>query len=101
LVPDYPPHCFPTRRSSDLAAPYPGGEPDRIVGCLGAVDAGEDPKPVATLLAQRLKFLLREHLVPGDLRHGFPSDPFQQWPVEHRSEEHTSELQSRENLVCR
>src|SRR5436305_14609300 len=41
---------------------------------------------------QLLSALAVEHDVCGDLRHH---------PVDHRSEEHTSELQSRPHLVCR
>src|SRR2546430_13499634 len=37
--------------------------------------------------------------VPLDAR--WPTDPFDLVPRPHRSEEHTSELQSQSNLVCR
>src|SRR5690606_41747444 len=62
---------FPTRRSSDLA----GGTTFRAL----VADAGEVAVVVARFLA------LLELFKEG----------------EERSEEHTSELQSRENLVCR
>src|SRR5207302_7809807 len=82
-------HSFPTRRSSDLLLPGPdahgtggagGGEADALRGGqprLGEPDAA---------------------LAPADGRHR------RRRPVGGhggRSEEHTSELQSRENLVCR
>src|SRR5207302_11097900 len=66
-------HSFPTRRSSDL-----------FRGCLDAI--GE---LVAKVGAERV--IVKETgcgIGPADLRN-------------QRSEEHTSELQSRENLVCR
>src|SRR5690606_41290931 len=87
-------HSFPTRRSSDLALrsqsivapvpepsrPFPRSSPARA-GCGGhacppraLVDTDRFPRPAAC------------------------------WPrpsQRSRSEEHTSELQSRENLVCR
>src|SRR5690606_40535293 len=90
---------YPTRRSSDLPAP------DEAVPDLQAPHLGAGIRPdrvshrVARagklLLGRRLSLhgadglLLRGRRVPGDL------------PPLARSEEHTSELQSRENLVCR
>src|SRR5690606_42006809 len=93
------PHSFPTRRSSDLGAriylhtalhPYPGttttraGLPFCVTPSLGY-------------------YFLRSHA--SHCHH--PKDPAAPgWLVSEaspgtRSEEHTSELQSRENLVCR
>src|SRR5207302_3921768 len=87
------PHSFPTRRSSDLvrhaihasrhvdAVPVNGGRLRQVVG-------EDDAYKVAFAHAQ----LWPRYLVvvsPGSRRLAF------------RSEEHTSELQSRENLVCR
>src|SRR5207302_9734344 len=87
-------HSFPTRRSSDLGnglrlelVATEVGEPDHVVrdrACSGA----RDRLPAAleyergALVTDR-RWLARVH------------DALQ------RSEEHTSELQSRENLVCR
>src|SRR5690606_40369446 len=90
-------HSFPTRRSSDLRAPTPDevraallawkvvkhvksnaivfGGKDRVL----AIGAGQTSRVDAVKLAAS-----KAHL-----------------PLEDRSEEHTSELQSRENLVCR
>src|SRR5690606_40642427 len=84
-------HSFPSRRSSDL----PAGRPRQ---CNGRLDprrrrntergAGLKDSPV---LAERLLF---HHELPAcRLLHMHTRVP--------RSEEHTSELQSRENLVCR
>src|SRR5690606_41257221 len=79
-----PLHSFPTRRSSDLALA-------RLH--LDAVHGGTD-RDVAQ--RQGVAHLdrgvgARDHLVPG----------LQALGRDDRSEEHTSELQSRENLVCR
>src|SRR5690606_41689965 len=72
-------HSFPTRRSSDL-----GGE-----GHLELVPQ-HGHRVDATLLDRG-----RGHLVELDLQAAFRCEAVE------RSEEHTSELQSRENLVCR
>src|SRR5690606_41398890 len=73
-------HSFPTRRSSDLrrraAGPIAGKPPTRRWQC-GANRPISALMPTATILP--------------------PLAPF----AAVRSEEHTSELQSRENLVCR
>src|SRR5207253_6716847 len=88
---------FPTRRSSDLT----NFQGERLVASIGAV-AGMDQ-------------LVQESLRYGNERSAFerPLIKFQVWRhkfVEHltaieaarwRSEEHTSELQSRGHLVCR
>src|SRR5438445_8163643 len=67
-------HSFPTRRSSDLA---------------------RAPSPRSSLPAQRAEPLApRQPPVP-------PSEATAPSPTISRSEEHTSELQSRQYLVCR
>src|SRR5690606_41424671 len=69
-------HSFPTRRSSDLVTgPSSSRRPHAMDGCARAPDLGEQRR-------QGLHHRTRTR------------DPL-------RSEEHTSELQSRENLVCR
>src|SRR5207302_5811181 len=86
------PHSFPTRRSSDLARSHQvlrersAGAP---VDDASALERREHGLVVA-LRAERPE--LHRH----EVRHGLV-------PVQDpdRSEEHTSELQSRENLVCR
>src|SRR5690606_39605576 len=81
-----PLHSFPTRRSSDLLeqaferAGELAGAPHRIRPC-GAVGHAQ--------------FLDHQHEIIARDRVEDVADP------PHRSEEHTSELQSRENLVCR
>src|SRR5690606_40462753 len=80
------PSSFPTRRSSDLSSlPVssrlccPGGRPP-------------DPRPVGVPVAVMSAAPCRS--APGRRPPGCAVPP-------RRSEEHTSELQSRENLVCR
>src|SRR5690606_41631373 len=81
---------FPTRRSSDLV---PGRDEDRVVAePAGAARLADHPpahlplhRPLATIGQHERR---RTHERPAPVLVG-------------RSEEHTSELQSRENLVCR
>src|SRR5690606_40457637 len=73
-------HSFPTRRSSDLRPPWPGAW--RTVACVGD-RAAQGPRRLRRRRAHAAEGC-------GVLRR-----------VRDRSEEHTSELQSRENLVCR
>src|SRR5207253_8893873 len=74
-------HSFPTRRSSDLDSQLQGLELQLF-----------SPAPVYPALD--------EALLADSLQHSLevlgPADPFNE-----RSEEHTSELQSRGHLVCR
>src|SRR5690606_41572330 len=74
-------HSFPTRRSSDLAAPWSGG--------------GARHRRINPSLSPSRR---RAGCTPPDFRH--LCDQSGAW-ARRRSEEHTSELQSRENLVCR
>src|SRR5690606_41185763 len=77
-------HSFPTRRSSDLA------EGDRAADGAGAGEPGAVQRP-----ADRGG----EGTGPAGRR---PAQPGADGAADRgRSEEHTSELQSRENLVCR
>src|SRR5690606_41156229 len=78
-------HSFPTRRSSDLT-PFPAQtrtapvSPALHLSCMqyaAALDPGMEQAPWGTVFA------------------------FKRTSTLARSEEHTSELQSRENLVCR
>src|SRR5690606_41025684 len=89
-----PPHSFPTRRSSDLL------HPRRITSISAAAVTGGGPGIASTYLAHRALRccpmrcpVINVHLRPGAQPAPYGLDP--------RSEEHTSELQSRENLVCR
>src|SRR5690606_41886819 len=70
--------CFPTRRSSDLLPRHVRGVP---------------VEPERLAVVDRLQRAHARPVVVGDLA-GVHL-------VRERSEEHTSELQSRENLVCR
>src|SRR5690606_41796835 len=76
-------HSFPTRRSSDLRPLVPQPREDRLV-----VARARGP-PARGVRLMAIKGSLREASLPDVLQ------------LLARSEEHTSELQSRENLVCR
>src|SRR5690606_42077853 len=76
------PHSLPTRRSSDLPSPSPPRGPT-----ARARPARPPRPPGGPALAGQ----------PGPQRRSAGPRP----AAVHRSEEHTSELQSRENLVCR
>src|SRR5690606_42063615 len=83
-------HSFPTRRSSDL----------------GKVEGAADRQGVGAI--ELYKVFLLEQIIGGKLGvfdQQFSKFGFQLGSVPalflERSEEHTSELQSRENLVCR
>src|SRR5690606_41863502 len=96
----YPPHhqtlpTFPTRRSSDLATGTEASQADQQGQPGRAAPLG--PGRGRGLLDGGLRSLFT------DLRGGFAHESFlmHQSPAPGRSEEHTSELQSRENLVCR
>src|SRR5690606_42153670 len=92
---------FPTRRSSDLAGG--GGHPAAHAPALG--EDRNDGKAGAPAEGQRLSTAYPEkprslaiRLAVGCRTIG---DLFRGVALRGRSEEHTSELQSRENLVCR
>src|SRR5690606_41790097 len=76
------PHSFPTRRSSDL----PGGAQHRPRDARRRIREREDGEPAGGPVLQPPQRLDAEE---DEVR------------LVLRSEEHTSELQSRENLVCR
>src|SRR5207302_11285076 len=94
-------HPFPTRRSSDLAAwplaaraQQPGGRMRRI-GVLMSQSA-DDAGALALISAFAQGLQERGWTIGGNIRIEY------RWGAGDldRSEEHTSELQSRENLVC-
>src|SRR5206468_5834019 len=91
LPPPAPPP-FPTRRSSDLALP---GDADATRGCFVTLHqkSGELRGCIGTFERQPLWQAVRNMAVAAAL-----NDP--RFPPL-RSEEHTSELQSRSDLVCR
>src|SRR5690606_41484397 len=81
-------HSFPTRRSSDLPS-------NAIFATYGNIPAHEHHEKFEELALKRFDKLDIELPVRDEKR------MFAPMRVEQRSEEHTSELQSRENLVCR
>src|SRR5690606_39989376 len=90
-------HSFPTRRSSDLpdigvrVAQHLSVKNKLISGDEDKQFLGEESEWLAQYSKRKLETKHYEYFVFGH-RH---------LPMEIRSEEHTSELQSRENLVCR
>src|SRR5438552_12749581 len=76
-------HSFPTRRSSDLAAP---------------LMAGND---VRTMTAVTRDMLTNKEVIAVDQDSLGVQGMLVQEPAPDRSEEHTSELQSPDHLVCR
>src|SRR5690606_41799635 len=84
-------HSFPTRRSSDL------------IGLFGGFHLFRYPDdPLTQIDPHGLDFKTVDF---SGSRHLYPVEPGQlnivKIVMQGRSEEHTSELQSRENLVCR
>src|SRR5436309_15766847 len=76
-------HSFPTRRSSDLSVRHPDLLSPRVI-------------------RQRLHFAeLQRDLALGRAADRADRGNVEALAYDARSEEHTSELQSRENLVCR
>src|SRR5690606_41739992 len=88
---------FPTRRSSDLIDSYYKGRPLGSIGHMAAFSFHETKNIISgeggMLVINDERFVDRAEIIreKGTNRSQF----FR------RSEEHTSELQSRENLVCR
>src|SRR5438046_4651203 len=80
-------HSFPTRRSSDLLAPV------AAFICRPPLHPSAISRPVCDSLPNDL---YRKHVVPQQ-----PRRTVLRSSVRRRSEEHTSELQSLTNLVCR
>src|SRR5947209_12366523 len=83
-------HSFPTRRSSDLESGSIGPRHDCAAHAASPFKASREPsRPTRTghPAAARWRAATK------------PSPPL--LPGPHRSEEHTSELQSRQYLVCR
>src|SRR5690606_40712137 len=92
-------HSFPTRRSSDLVRGSWGSSsawrPRAVSSTTTAVSTNSSP-PTATPSPRSRPPLLGAPRRPVWRGRAHVSDQ-----VSERSEEHTSELQSRENLVCR
>src|SRR5690606_41471303 len=92
---------FPTRRSSDLGScgGYIAGGSLRSPGGDRSPDGRTDHDHRPDLLHPRLTRLPGSGAVPADTALGWPGAGWdRKWTLA-RSEEHTSELQSRENLV--
>src|SRR5690606_41346490 len=93
-----PLHSFPTRRSSDLA--YPAAEHEKDIQIADAdIQAWYDKNKQSLELPEQVSadyLLLDEAAAMANLPQ-ISDDELRKY----RSEEHTSELQSRENLVCR
>src|SRR5690606_41983974 len=96
-----PPHSFPTRRSSDLSPEIRAFTPPG--GILPVAD--RIPRPSVERAVLHVHHEVRHHVraemislvddAPQPVRTGLHREPRAV-----KSEEHTSELQSRENLVC-
>src|SRR5207249_11796434 len=86
-------HSFPTRRSSDLRA----REVDGVHGITACARASRAPR-AGTPRPPRRKDSARSARTRSAPSPGFPGACA---PPATRSEEHTSELQSRFDLVCR
>src|SRR5690606_40294423 len=87
-------HSFPTRRSSDLKNDVKTGNRTKIIGGLfQVVDRGFYREELNQIIATQKQF----HKSLEDKK-VFEQCVNTLYP---RSEEHTSELQSRENIVCR
>src|SRR5690606_41906972 len=92
-------HSFPTRRSSDLLSAAINGDTTEaamllereadIADALKQLSGADDLNGIRTLIkaGKAAPATLIDRVLAGDM--------------DGRSEEHTSELQSRENLVCR
>src|SRR5690606_41545293 len=95
------PHPCPTRRSSDLAVSGTGGEVAVITDRLPpAVPQNLRLRLTGSGVVAEWDAIARD--LPGDSHAYYRLYRSDDEPLlDIRSEEHTSELQSRENLVCR
>src|SRR5690606_41182454 len=94
-------HPFPTRRSSDLLAFDADGDGDLDIVFSNLTSNGRDYEkdPQMRILINDGQGNFQDET---DAR--IPENSFSSYAstfIDFRSEEHTSELQSRENLVCR
>src|SRR5690606_41561825 len=85
-------HSFPTRRSSDLSERQGSNQVDLVTDYLEKLIQIPYylPRLSASEIETYISLLFCQLRLGNDFKH-----------VHDRSEEHTSELQSRENLVCR
>src|SRR5690606_41915331 len=91
-----PLHSFPTRRSSDLQSN--SGHSERADAPRGQWQLFNAEQCLETPGGARLRLTSQEHHMISILGRS-QNEVFAKEAL--RSEEHTSELQSRENLVCR
>src|SRR5690606_41410167 len=91
-------HSFPTRRSSDLPQDWQRWVPDELPAGLGVNALRAGARGWLSLQDGDLQALYLD-LAVDQLHLRTRGEPLQLHGG--RSEEHTSELQSRENLVCR
>src|SRR2546429_5652696 len=68
---------------------------------LAAVEGFPSRPPNALPAYQRIQSVIRKRIDSGQLQAGDPVPSERELAKTHRSEEHTSELQSRLHLVCR
>src|SRR5690606_41251036 len=92
-------HPIPTRRSSDLEADSPDSEPEPDPAPEGLVGGSGTGYTIEVTDDWVELDLQAEDLAQAAEDAGFTENP--ELARDARSEEHTSELQSRENLVCR
>src|SRR5690606_39927348 len=95
------PRSFPARRSADLVAivgESGSGKSQAMMALMGLLAANGRASGSARYRGQELVGLSERGL--NQIRGEKITMIFQE-PMTSRSEEHTSELQSRENLVCR
>src|SRR5690606_42096783 len=90
---------FPTRRSSDLWSPVEATGTSEGGWYTPWADQQLNVRVNANCSAGMARLVVRARNVLGPLPEGYAS--FEILVKQARSEEHTSELQSRENLVCR
>src|SRR5690606_39517807 len=93
-------HSFPTRRSSDLISPQVdvGG---RSLLLRASIPNPDDKLRPGLFARVQLELAETQGLVVPESALAPSGDAQYVYRVVDRSEEHTSELQSRENLVCR
>src|SRR5690606_41390710 len=90
-------HSFPTRRSSDLNARRHLEGFWIYYGKLVIIPVGNDDSPIDRVNSNTKRAASDRQPLPYRPSVRIDKDEF----LTLRSEEHTSELQSRENLVCR
>src|SRR5207302_11370854 len=96
-APPRPPPSFPTRRSSDLSRTS-AQPPDCSAASAQAAANASASRCATAVVGRRSRHSATKPASSRDLP--TPDGPCTT-SGERRSEEHTSELQSRENLVCR